>query len=181
MLWYAKTFPTPKESTPWVNKLKYIIVHHSWTKHGTINWVLNWLANKDDYASAHYVVDIDWSRYKIGNDTDILWHAGKSEWWTDKDLNTMAIWIEVIWWMWEDFPFNQRSYTKELIQDLMFKYNIPRENVLRHADITWSWSKNKVLWDWVSQARKIDIDKKFYINKYKDWSEYQKSLIPLKY
>jgi hypothetical protein len=63
-----------------------------------------------------------------------------------------------------------------LIRYLMKTFNIPKENVLRHADLTWSWSNKWIIWDWVSKSRKIDIDKSFYFPKYKTWKEYQESL-----
>jgi N-acetyl-anhydromuramyl-L-alanine amidase AmpD len=53
------------------------------------------------------------------------------------------------------------------VQELMKLYNIPKQNVLRHADI--------------SPRRKIDIDLRFLNDsegkpKYKSWKEWQDSL-----
>ena len=148
-------------TSPWKNTRQYIIVHHTWTKHWTIKWVLNTLTKWA--VSCHYVVDINWDKYKIWNTTDILWHAWISEWKWLKDLNRYSIWIEVVWWAGEEFPYEQRVAVKELIQHLMATLNIPKENVLRHKDIR--------------PKRKTDIADIFWNNKYKSWKNYQDSLI----
>lgn len=163
---FKKILPTPTEHTLGVNKKLFIIVHHTGTKWWTINGVLDWLFRRPDYASCHFVVDINGDKYQIWKPDDILWHAWVSSWWKYKDLNNYSIWIEVIWWAGEPFPFNQRSSTKELIQHLMALYNIPKENVLRHKDI--------------ASKRKTDISDDFWNNKYKSWTDYQNSLIPKK-
>lgn len=145
----------------WVNTREFIIVHHTWTKHGTIKWVLKALTIWK--VSCHYVVDFNWDKYKIWNTTDILWHAWVSEWKWRKNMNMYSIWIEVIWWVWEDFPKEQRIAVRELIQHLMKTFNIPKENVLRHKDIA-PW-------------RKIDIVDTFWNHWFKSWQEYQNSLV----
>lgn len=167
-----------KNITPWINTKQFIIIHHTWTAHWTINWVLNTLTKWA--VSCHYVVDINWDKYKIWNTDNILWHAWISKWWKYNWMNKYSLGIEVVWWVGEEFPFEQRSSVKELIQHLMATFNIPKENVLRHRDLTHAWSSKWILWDWVSKSRKTDIDKKFYQPKYADWRTYQNSLIPKK-
>lgn len=44
----------------------------------------------------HYCIDENGDKYKLGNDTDILWHAGESSWDGKTDLNKYSIGIEVI-------------------------------------------------------------------------------------
>ena len=109
---------------------------------------------------------MNWDKYKIWWTEQILWHAGVSEWKWLKDMNRYSIWIEVVWWNWKEFPYEQRVSVKELIQHLMATFNIPKENVLRHKDI--------------APGRKIDIEDQFWNNKYKSWEEYQNSLVPKK-
>lgn len=167
-----------KNVTPWKNTRQYIVAHHTWTACWTINWVLNTLTKWA--VSVHYVVDCNGDKYKIGNTTDILWHAWVSSWKWLQDLNKYSIWIEVVWWVGWDFPFEQRVAVKELIQHLMRSFNIPKENVLRHRDLTNTWSSKWILWDWKSKSRKTDIDSKFFQPKYPTWKDYQDSLIPLK-
>lgn len=150
-----------KNKTLWINTKQYIIIHHTWTKEWTIKWVVNTLTTWA--VSCHYIVDINSDIYKIWEDNDILWHAWVSSWGKLKNMNNYSIGIEVLWpssdWW---FPFIQRSKVKELIQELMKLYNIPKENILRHKDI--------------SPWRKIDIADTFWNNKYKSWKDYQNSL-----
>ena len=156
---------TTKNVTPWRNTREYIIVHHTWTKHGTIKWVLNTLTKWN--VSCHYVVDINWDMYKIWSTDNILWHTWISEWKWKKNMNNYSIWIEVVWWAGEEFPFIQRAAVKKLIEHLMFTFKIPKENVLRHKVI--------------APNRKNDIADIFWNNKYASWKDYQDSCKPNKF
>lgn len=170
---------TTQNKSNWTNTKQFIIVHHTGSDEWSIKGVLSTLTVWK--VSCHYVIDTNGDIYKIWEDNDILWHAGISEWGRFKALNPVSIWIEIIWPLANWFTFEQRSKAKELIQDLMRKYNIPKQNVLRHADLTHAWSGNMVLWDWKSRSRKVDIDKRFLNDsnwnvKYNSWVEYQNSL-----
>lgn len=156
---YKQELKTNNKSK-WVNTREFIIVHHTWTKQGTIKWVLRTLTVWN--VSVHYVVDFNWDKYKIWNTTDILRHCWVSEWKGRKNMNFYSIWIEVVWWVWEVFPREQRQAVRDLIQHLMQTFNIPKENVLRHKDIA-PW-------------RKTDISDTFWNHWFKSWKEYQDSL-----
>ena len=80
MFAFTKTFPTPKEHTEGRNACKYIIVHHTGTGEGTVNGVIDGLYRRADYASCHFLIDTTGDAYKFGEPTDILWHAGVSQW-----------------------------------------------------------------------------------------------------
>ncbi len=170
---YKQELQTNNKSK-WINTREFIIVHHTGTKQGTIKWVLRTITVWN--VSCHYVVDFNWDKYKIWSTNDILWHCWVSEWKEIKSMNFYSIWIEVIWWKWEEFPREQRVAVRELIQHLMKTFNIPKENVLRHADLTWDWSSEWILWDWKSKSRKTDISNLFWNHWFKNWKEYQESL-----
>lgn len=133
---FKQKFPTPKEHTPGVNSCQYVILHHTGTKEWTIKGVLDWLYRRDDYASCHFVIDTNWDAYKIGLPQDILWHAWQSSWGKLKDMNKYSMGIEVIgplsnW----GFTSEEKLTLRKLVQHLMFAFNIPKENVIRHKDI----------------------------------------------
>ena len=169
----------------WVNTMDYITVHHTATWLWSIWGVLRQLSVSTwtKAVSCHYVIDTNGDIYKIWEDSDILWHAWASKWGNLKGMNSYAIGIEVIWPLINWFTFEQRKAVRELVEDLREKHKIPKENVLRHADITqlWTYSIQKILWDWKRRARKIDIDS-WFLNysiwkpKYKDWKDWQNSL-----
>lgn len=155
-----------KNKSKWVNKKEFIIVHHTGTGEGTIKWVLNGFTWRDE-KSCHYVVDTNWDVYKIGEDDDILWHCGESSWGEYKWMNSYSIGIEVIGPLKNGFTFEQRSTVKTLVRTIMDKYNIPKQNVLRHAHI--------------APKRKVDIDLRFLNDsegnkKYISWEHWQNSL-----
>ena len=162
---FKSTYPTPTECSSGINSCEFIILHHTGTQEGTIKWVLDWLYKRADYASCHFVVDVNWDAYKIGNPTDILWHAGESTWNWKKDLNKYSMGIEIIWPLKNGgFTQAQRTTVKWLISHLMKVYNIPKENVLTHKMI--------------APKRKVDVDDSFWNNKFKTYKDYQNSLSP---
>ena len=148
-----------------INSRRFIIIHHTATGEGSIRGVLRTLTVWA--VSCHYVLDTNGDLYKIWADEDILWHCGVSRWGNIRAMNPHSIGIEVIWPLPNGFTFEQRKWVREIVQELMKLYNIPRQNVLRHADI--------------SPWRKVDIDLRFLNDsegkpKYKSWKDWQDSL-----
>lgn len=160
---YTNQYPTPSEYTKGTNTCEYIIHHHTGTKEGTTKGVLDWLNKRQDYASCHYLINEIWEVYKIWNDTDILWHAGTSSWEGKTNLNNYSIGIEIIWplsnWGFTDI---QREKFAELVKELCNTHNIPKENIIRHKDI--------------SPWRKIDILDTFWDEDYETYREYIDSI-----
>lgn len=74
---YKATLQTDNKSAG-TNTCQFVILHHTATGENTIKGVLNTLTK--GAVSCHYVVDTNGDVYKIGNDKDILWHAGASAW-----------------------------------------------------------------------------------------------------
>lgn len=185
---YKNTLDTPNKISG-KNKKLFVIIHHTATAEGTINGVVRGFttapANPKDAKSCHYVIDTNGDVIKIGREEDVLYHAGVSQWGEYNNLNRLSIGIEIIGPLKDGgFTFAQRSKARELIQDIIFRNGIPKENILRHADLTQKNgnSTKKILWDWKGLSRKIDIAKTFLNDssgkpKYKDWREYQLSFI----
>lgn len=143
------------------NTRQFIILHHTATGEGSIEWVLKTLTVGE--VSCHYVVDTNGDCYKIGNDTDILRHAGESSRGSLKNMNSYSIGIETIgpladWW----FTDAQRKTVSDLIKYLCDCYKIPKENILRHKDI--------------APKRKVDIYDSFWIGQFKTRELYKSSL-----
>lgn len=166
---------TTNNRTPGVNSKKYILLHHTATGEGTINGVLNTLTKGS--VSCHFVVDTNGDAYKIGSPDDILWHAGQSQWGSDIMLNQYALGIEIIG------PLANGGFTRaqlvtvtRLVEHLMAVFNIPKENVIKHADITWVGSPSMQLWDGHSPARKVDVAASFFPNN--DFSAWRQFLVP---
>jgi hypothetical protein len=62
----------------------------------------------------------------------------------------------------------------------MAVFSIPKENVLRHADVTQygPYSIAKILWDGKRKARKVDVADSFWKIDRTSYKEYQQSLVP---
>lgn len=117
---------------------------------------------------------------KIGTPEQILRHAGESERGKLKFMNRYAIGIEIV----DDiryvntaarFTDKQRDNLKALVKHLANAYGIPEVNVLTHASITRSGSKQQKLWDGKSKSRKVDADRQLWANKYENFSAYRHS------
>lgn len=155
---FKQTLAT-KNVTPGKNTKQYIVMHHTGTYAGTVAGVLKTLTT--GAVSCHFVVDQNGDAYKIGEPDNILWHAGVSEWNGLKDMNKYSLGIEFVGI--DSFTDIQKATGKKLVEHLMAAFNIPKENVIRHADI--------------APGRKTDINLNFIL-PLKKWSDYQNTLTP---
>ena len=132
---FKATFPTPDEHSQGVNSCEFVVLHHTGTGAGTIKGVLDGLNKRADYASCHYVIDENGDTYKIGEDTNILWHAGVSSWEGKTDLNRYSIGIEIIGPVNNGFTDAQRESVEDLLLYLCEIHKIPKARIVRHKDI----------------------------------------------
>lgn len=158
------------------NTCEYLIIHHTWSPQGTLWGNLKTLLGlTKNPVSCHFIVDGDGSAYKLADPKLVTWHAGSSRWGDVNGLNFHSLGIEIIW---PDFTQAQRVTVKKLIEHLMAVFNIPKENVLRHADLTHAGSAKKILWDGKSKSRKVDVAPSFH--PWITWAGYQDSFVPKK-
>ena len=68
-------------------------------------------------------------------DQHVAWHAGKSRWGSDKNLNLKSIGIELVNKGDEKFPFLQIKSLCMLIKYLKNKHKIQKKHVLGHSHI----------------------------------------------
>ena len=136
--------------------IDHIIIHYTGNDGDTAKGNCNYFAQANRNASAHYFVDENGIVQSV-KETDVAWHSGK---WT---MNCRSIGIE----MCSRKDSSGNYYIKEetqkkaaqLASELMAKYNIGIENVIRHYDVTgkncpepfvrkleqWTAFKNRVL------------------------------------
>lgn len=90
-------------------------------------------------VSAHYVIDEDGSVIHLVADKHRAWHAGKSCWRGEADINSHSIGIELVnpghEFGYREFPATQITALDELSQKLMRKHGIVPANVLGHSDV----------------------------------------------
>ena len=117
--------------------IKYIVIHYV----GAVSSArANSIYFKDTYrgASAHYFVD-DNSIYQVVEEKDVAWHCGATYYKHLNCRNSNSIGIEMCCFSHNgklDVSETVVNKTIELTKELMRKYNIPVQNVLRHYDVT---------------------------------------------
>jgi len=115
---------------------------------------IEWLAQPESGVSCHYVVDETGSITQMVSEQARAWHAGRSFWQGETDINSCSIGIEIQNPGHEDgyrdFPAAQMAAVLALSRDIVARHEIPRQRVLAHSDI--------------APARKIDPGEKF------DWA-----------
>ena len=172
---FTITLSTDKKSKGKKNTCQYLILHH--TAWGTFESNCKILSGSVWDVSCHFVVGPKGETAKIGDPKDVLWHAGNSQRWNLVMMNGYSMGIEVVWpdkdWR---FTKAQHKAVAELVRHLMKAFNIPKENILCHHDITWKWSKEKKLRDGKSPARKPDLNPIFrhaqWYNTFADYRTY---------
>ena len=124
------------------SNIKYIVIHYVGATGGAKNNAVYFSEHKDVGASAHYFVghaSENGAVYQSVADADCAWHCGTTGKYYHECRNDSAIGIEMCChlengeWYFDDITVQK---TIELTKELMAKYNIPIENVIRHYDVT---------------------------------------------
>jgi N-acetylmuramoyl-L-alanine amidase len=111
----------------------FVVIHH--TSNNAIEPALATLTNPAREVSAHYVVERDGTVYQLVDERLRAWHAGRSRWGFDTDLNSASIGIELDNDGHEPYPEPQIVSLLALLADIQGRYRIPTANFLGHGDI----------------------------------------------
>ena len=114
-------------------KIKYIIIHYTGMKNQKL--AIQRLQSKVAKVSAHYVISKKGLIFQMVDDKNIAWHAGKSKWGKDINLNSKSNGIELVNNGFEKFPKNQIKSLIKLIKTLKIKYKIKKSHILGHSHI----------------------------------------------
>jgi len=134
--------------------IKYIVVHYTANNGDTARNNGNYFSQPNRNASAHYFVDENEIIQSVKN-TDTAWHCGAKSYKHELCRNDNSIGIEMCSEKDEQGKYyineSTQNNTIELIKQLMQKYDISIENVLRHYDITGKlcpepFVRNQVQW-----------------------------------
>lgn len=93
---------------------------------------------RDGRVSAHYVLDLDGTVYRLVPEERTAWHAGKSWWRGREGLNATSIGIEIVNLHGDrhDYPPQQIAALIELCKDILARHpRIEPRNVVGHSDI----------------------------------------------
>ena len=110
-----------------------VVLHH--TTDDTLDEALATLTSPERKVSAHYLVGRDGQIVQLVQERHRAWHAGKSWWGGNTDINSTSIGIELDNNGYEPFADAQIDALLTLLADIQQRHNIPVANFVAHADI----------------------------------------------
>lgn len=120
------------------DSIKYIVVHYTGNDGDTDENNAKYFQNNIVQASAHYFVDDDSITQTVPDDY-VAWHCGAKTYKHANCRNANSIGVEIC----DDvkngviYPSDKTiENALELVEYLMKKYSVPKENVIRHYDVT---------------------------------------------
>ena len=127
--------PTTWQGSPNFNDRKpnFVLIHH--TSDDSVDQALRTLANPARRVSAHYLVGRNGTIIQLVDERARAWHAGRSKWGADTDLNSASLGIELDNNGREPFSDAQIAALLRLLADIKERYHIPAANFLAHADV----------------------------------------------
>ena len=162
--------PNFNKNTRPKKSIKMIVIHYTGMQSERES--LNKLCNFRSKVSCHYLINQKGKIFRLVQERNIAWHAGKSCWSKYRNLNKNSIGIELIN---KGHRFGYTNYTSKQISQLIVlcgflikKYKIPKKNIVGHSDI--------------APTRKIDPGEKFpwqllSKNKIGVWHNLNKNLL----
>lgn len=100
---------------------------------------LTWLCNPESHVSCHYFIFEDGRVAQLVDETMRAWHAGRSVWAGETDINSRSIGIELAHpgheHGYRDFDPRQIAALIALSNDIVARQAIPPSRVLAHSDV----------------------------------------------
>ena len=147
---YSPNFNRKKRS---INSIKIIIIHYTGMQSERESIIR--LCNPKSKVSSHFLINQNGKVYRLVQDNQIAWHAGKSCWGNYKNLNKNSIGIELVnkghRFGYTNFRKKQLLSLIKICKILIKRYKIKKKNIVGHSDI--------------SPLRKIDPGEKFPWNQ----------------
>ncbi len=114
-----------------------IVLHYTGMRDGPS--ALAWLREPASQVSCHYVVEEDGGIVQLVPEARRAWHAGRSSWAGESDLNSATVGIEIVNGGHDfglpPFPDRQVAAVAALCRDVMDRRGVARHRVLAHSDV----------------------------------------------
>ena len=133
---YINKYNSPNYNSRKNSKIKLVIIHYTALKNTTD--AIMYLCKKENKVSCHYLISQNGIAYNLVNDEFRAWHAGKSFWQDNTDINSISIGIELDYSQSgknNKFSPKMMATLKKLIIKLQKKYKISKKNILAHSDV----------------------------------------------
>ncbi|MBG0801563.1 thiamine phosphate synthase [Methylocystis sp. H4A] len=131
----ASVCPSPNHGAR-LRPISSLVLHY--TGMPTAESALALLCSSRSEVSAHYFVEEDGRVLQLVPESRRAWHAGKSVWAGETDMNSASIGIEIVHPGHDDprpYSAAQIEATAALAKDICRRHAIPPERVLAHSDI----------------------------------------------
>lgn len=161
--------PSPNQESREGAAVDMLVLHYTGMR--TAQEALDRLRDPVAKASSHYVVDEDGSIYRLVPEDRRAWHAGKSRWRGQENINQRSIGIEIVnpghEFGYRPFPRVQMEAVAELSREIIERHGIPSWNVVAHSDIAperkqdpgelfdWGFLKEKGVGRWPSASCRL--------------------------
>lgn len=134
----AKVFPSPNHGERKDGMRPDMLILH-YTGMNSESEALQWLCNPVSQVSAHYFIFEDGRALQLVPEARRAWHAGRSSWHTQTDINSISIGIEIANAGHDggmpSFKDKQIDTVIQLAKDIIDRWQIPTERVLAHSDV----------------------------------------------
>jgi len=131
---YSPNFDHKKRSS---KNITSVIIHYTGMQSERES--IKRLTSLNSKVSCHYLINRSGKVFRLVEDQNIAWHAGKSMWGKYKNLNKNSIGIELVN---KGHRYGYQAFTKiqikrlvELCKSLKRKYRIKNKLILGHSDI----------------------------------------------
>lgn len=137
-------------------RIDMLVLHY--TGMASAEAALERLCDEAALVSAHYVVGEDGTVWRLVPERRRAFHAGRSCWEGESDLNLVSIGVEIVnpghEWGYRPFPEAQMAAVERLCRDILARHPIPRHRVVGHSDIAPDRKTDPgELFDWPRLAR----------------------------
>ena len=160
----SEIYPSPNFETRKNGLTPSILVMH-YTGMSSAKKAIQWLSDPKSKVSAHYVIDEEGTITQLVSEKRRAWHAGKSIWCGQTDINSTSIGIEIQnpghEDGYEDYSDKQMKAVLDLSRDIVSRHRIKPTHVLAHSDIApdrkidpgekfnWRWLHDNGIGHWV--------------------------------
>jgi N-acetylmuramoyl-L-alanine amidase len=137
-------------------RIDMLVLHY--TGMPTAEAALERLCDPTARVSAHYVVGEEGTIWRLVSERRRAFHAGRSCWAGESDLNSVSIGIEIVnpghEWGYCPFPEAQMAAVERLGRDILARHPIPPDRLVGHSDIAPDRKTDPgELFDWPRLAR----------------------------
>ena len=137
-------------------RIDALVLHYTGMK--TAGEAIERLCDPAARVSAHYVIEENGTIWRLVPDARRAFHAGRSCWAGESDLNAVSIGIEIVnpghEWGYCPFPEEQMAAIERLCSALLPCFPIPSHRIVGHSDIAPDRKSDPgELFDWPRLAR----------------------------